>query len=76
MEQGGFLDVAMMETGCLDGVKFLSSNLNRHVGHRHGNFHEEKVIAHNTQLLFMVPSININVVSSMIATDEHFLLEA
>lgn len=57
----------MMETGCLDGVKFLNSNLNWHTGQRHRNFLEEKVIAHN-KLLFMLPSININVVCSMIVT--------
>lgn len=48
MEQTGCLDVAMVETGCLGGINYLGSNLDMHVGHRHRNLHEEKVIVCNT----------------------------
>lgn len=48
MEQTGCLDVAMVETGSVDGINYLGSNLNMRVRHRHRNLHEEKVIVRNT----------------------------
>jgi len=49
MEQTSCLGVAMVETGCVNDINYLGSNLNMPVGHRHRNIHEERVGVHNAQ---------------------------
>lgn len=62
----------MVETGCLDYINYLSSNLNMHVGHRHRNLHEKKVLIHNTTTASHV----LFVITKYCFQDEHCLLEA